>query len=45
MTCNPQLSAWLKAMHAAVHTYKLQLPDVVLSLSGVRALGLRGHGS
>jgi len=32
--CNPQMMAWIDAMHAAVKVYKLNLPDVVLSLNG-----------
>lgn len=33
-TCNPQLSAWLEAMHAAVRVYGLKLPNVVFNLNG-----------
>ncbi|GBF97933.1 ATP synthase F1 complex assembly factor [Raphidocelis subcapitata] len=31
--CNPQMTAWLDAMRAAVKVYGLKLPDVVVSLN------------
>ncbi|KAI8462674.1 MAG: glycosyl transferase family 90-domain-containing protein [Monoraphidium minutum] len=31
--CNPELTAFLDAMHAAVRVYKLQLPNVVFNLN------------
>lgn len=41
--CNPQLSAWMHAMRAAVQVYKLQLPNVVLAFNGKHGVnGLAG---